>query len=125
MNYFFDTYALQEIAQASGSYLPYAKDTGVVTTRLNLMELYYGYVSKDEPETAEKLFGRFRPFCVEIDDDTLKESVREKARLRKMLKKSSVSYIDCIGYVLARKLKVKFLTGDREFERLDNVEFVR
>ena len=125
MNYFFDTYALQEIAQASGSYLPYAKDTGVVTTRLNLMELYYGYVSKGEPETAEKLFEHFKRFCVEFDDDTLKEAMWEKAKLRKTLKKSSVSYVDCIGYVVAKKLKVRFLTGDREFEGLENVEFVK
>ncbi|MBI2143916.1 PIN domain-containing protein [Candidatus Woesearchaeota archaeon] len=125
MNYFFDTYALQEIAQASGSYLPYATNTGVVTTKLNLMELYYGYVSKGEPETAEKLFEKFSQFCVKIGDDTLKEAMWEKVRLRKILKKSNVSYVDCIGYVVARKLKVKFLTGDSEFEGLDNVEFVK
>lgn len=125
MNYFFDTYALQEIAQASSSYLPYAVNTGVVTTRLNLMELYYGYASKGEPETAEKLFEKFRRFCVEIDDNTIKEAMWEKVRLRKILKKSNVSYVDCIGYVLAKRLKAKFLTGDREFEGLENVEFVK
>ncbi len=125
MNYFFDTYALHEIAQARSTYLPYTGDVGIVTTRLNLMELYFGYVTKGEPKTAEKLFERFRQFCVKIDDNTLKEAMWEKARLRKVLKKSRVSYIDCIGYIVAKKLNIKFLTGDKEFESLENVEFVK
>jgi len=39
--------------------------------------------------------------------------------------KSNLSYVDCIGYILAKELKVGFLTGDREFEGMDNVEFVK
>ena len=33
--------------------------------------------------------------------------------------------VDCIGYMTAKRLGVKFLTGDREFEGMDNVEFVK
>ena len=50
---------------------------------------------------------------------------REKAKLRKFFKGSSYSHVDCIGYILARKFNVKFLTGDREFKGLENVEFVK
>ena len=32
---------------------------------------------------------------------------------------------DCIGYILAKRLSIKFLTGDKEFEKLDDVEFVK
>ncbi len=32
---------------------------------------------------------------------------------------------DCIGYIFAKQLGIKFLTGDKEFENLDNVEFVK
>ena len=32
---------------------------------------------------------------------------------------------DCIGYILAKNIGIKFLTGDKEFENLDNVEFVK
>ena len=32
---------------------------------------------------------------------------------------------DCIGYIMAKKLNIKFLTGDKEFENFLNVEFVK
>ena len=124
-DYFFDTYALHEISQKGENYAAFVSDVGIVTTKLNLMELYYSYVAKDELETAERLFERFRQFCVNVDDDTLKKAMRVRARLKRDRKGSNFSYVDCIGYVMAKKLKVKFLTGDREFEGLDNVEFVK
>ncbi len=40
-------------------------------------------------------------------------------------KDRKVSIPDCIGYVMAKNLDIKFLTGDKEFEGLDNVEFVK
>ena len=39
--------------------------------------------------------------------------------------KRNVSMTDCVGYILAKQLGIKFLTGDKEFEHLDNVEFVK
>ena len=41
------------------------------------------------------------------------------------LKHGGLSYADCIGYVIARREGMKFLTGDAAFKRLENVEFVR
>jgi len=32
---------------------------------------------------------------------------------------------DSIGYILSIKIGVKFLTGDKEFEDLEKVEFVK
>ncbi len=40
-------------------------------------------------------------------------------------KDREVSITDCIGYIMVNKLKIKFLTGDKEFENLENVEFVK
>ncbi|GAI14858.1 unnamed protein product [marine sediment metagenome] len=51
------------------------------------------------------------------------EIVFEAMGLR--LKHRRLSYADCIGYVTARHEGMKFLTGDRVFERMENVEFVR
>ena len=39
-------------------------------------------------------------------------------------KDRGVSITDCVGYIMAKKLGIKFLTGDKEFEKLDGVEFV-
>jgi predicted nucleic acid-binding protein len=49
-------------------------------------------------------------------------------RLRLEVKKNNhlnISYADALGYHLAMKLDMKYLTGDAAFEDLDNVEFVR
>ena len=35
------------------------------------------------------------------------------------------SMTDCIGYAVSLRLKIKFMTGDKEFEYLENVEFIR
>ena len=36
-----------------------------------------------------------------------------------------LSTIDCVGYSVANRLNIPFLTGDREFADMDNVRFVR
>ena len=123
--YFFDTYALHEIEEGGENYLKFSNEVGIVTTTLNLMELYYSYFVKRGLAAAEMTFNHFRPFCIDINDKTLKDAAVMRAQLKAKSKKSNVSYIDCLGYVIAQQLKIKFLTGDREFEGLDNVEFVR
>ena len=39
--------------------------------------------------------------------------------------KQKISFIDCIGYLIAKKNNAKFLTGDEHFRNKDNVEFVK
>ena len=46
-----------------------------------------------------------------------------KLKLRKQGKK--ISYVDAIGYQTALESGTKFLTGDKEFEELENVEYVK
>ena len=58
---------------------------------------------------------------VNIGDETLKEAIQ----FRKTLKKRRLSYADCIGYIYAKRHGMKFLTGDKEFENLPGVEFVK
>lgn len=36
-----------------------------------------------------------------------------------------LSTIDCVGYSVASGLHVPFLTGDREFTDMENVNFIR
>ena len=124
-DYFFDTYALHKIKEGNESYRPYGGQAGIATTKLNLMELYYSYFVKQGRNAAEEAFNEFKDFCVGISDETIKESASLRAEIKAKVKGSNISFVDCIGYVLAKKLRIKFLTGDREFEGLDNVEFVK
>ncbi|MBI2583597.1 MAG: hypothetical protein HYW25_02930 [Candidatus Aenigmarchaeota archaeon] len=119
--FFFDTYALYEIAIGNRNYAPYAKNVAIVTTKLNLMELFYGLLTKYGENVADKFYNRFLPYCIGIPDEIIKRS----AVFRAANKKKGFSYIDCIGYILSMELKIKFLTGDGAFENMPNVEFVK
>jgi len=72
---------------------------------------------------ARRHFARFLGACQEpSDEDLFKAAVfREAQRRRRRL----LSYVDALGYVLARRLSLRFLTGDDAFRGLPNVLFVK
>lgn len=119
--YFFDTYAFCELFKGNPKYKPYAKDISIVTTMLNLMELHYGMLIESGKEYADMIYDRLRKFCVDIDDEIIKNANMLKAKHRKQ----NLSYVDCIGYVIARSKNIRFLTGDKQFADMDNVEYVK
>ena len=121
-SYFYDTYALVEIINGNPNYLNYT-NFKMITTKLNLLELYSNLLRNSNEEKAEYYYNLYSINCVNINDDIIKEAVRLWILMRKKAKRPS--YIDCIGYIIARKLKIKFLTGDKEFKDMQNVEFVR
>ena len=51
--------------------------------------------------------------------------IKQAMKFRYEHKKRKMSMTDCISYFQAKELGLKFLTGDKEFQDLDNVEFVR
>ena len=119
--FFFDTYALYDIALGSDSYKMYSSSVRVITTIMNLYELYYRLIQDDFLFEAEKFLAKFLPDCVEIKTDLIKEA----AGFRLQNKKLDLSYIDALGYITAKKHNAKFLTGDKAFKNLPNVEFVK
>jgi predicted nucleic acid-binding protein len=119
--FFFDTYALYEIIHKSKSYEPYQTGISVITTKLNLMELHYIVLRNYGLEKANEAYDFFLKFCVDVDDGVIKEANEFKLKNYRR----DLSYVDCIGYILAKKLNAKFLTGDKQFENFENVEFVK
>ena len=117
--YFFDTYAVIELIEGNLRYAPY-KEGPATLTIFNLAEIYWVALNRLGIEQAD-VFREYRPAAVEIDDDTLKEAIK----FRKLHKKRGLSYADCVGYIYAKRHSMKFLTGDKEFQDLPNVEFVR
>ncbi len=118
--YFFDTYAFYELVQGNPDYLKYSK-VSIITSKLNLMEFFYGQLIKAGQSQADRYYTRFLPFCVELDDETIKEAMIFRSRN----KKRNLSYVDCIGYLLALKRRAIFLTGDSGFRGFPGVEFVK
>ena len=119
--FFFDTYALYAIFHETESYLPYIKNISIVTSILNLMELHYLLLRLYNKDKADLAFGYFKKFSVDFDDEIIKEA--NEFRLKHY--RRDLSYVDCIGYILAKKLNALFLTGDEQFKDFDNVEFVK
>ena len=118
--YFFDTYAFFRIIEGSKEYQELTNMVGIVTTKFNLMELYYGLLRDYNVDIANKYYDILKEYCLEnIDDDVIKMGC--------VLKRSNrtLSYVDCLGYSIACKLNITFLTGDKEFENMDNVKFIK
>src|SRR3989338_97708 len=105
---FFDSYAFFEIIKGNKNYEAYLNKVAIITTRLNLMELYYGLIIKEGREKAEKYYDYLVKFVVDFDDEIIKEAMLFRAEN----KPKKLSYVDCIGYMIALKNNVMFLTGD-------------
>ena len=117
---FFDTYAFFELFEGNTSYGPYAEGIAIITTKLNLMEFHYGLLIRCGKEVADANYYELLKFAVEVSDKTIIMANELKAAM----KGKNVSYVDCIGYVVAITCNVPFLTGDKQFSRMDNVEYV-
>ena len=115
--FFFDTYAFFEIIRGS---LPYAKyqNSIAITTIFNLAELNYGLKKEINEKIADELTEKYRTYLVEPTLDDIKKAMSLKRKFRHL------SIPDCVGYIVAKRHRVKFLTGDEDFRHLDNVEFV-
>ena len=118
--YFFDTYALIEVFKGNENYKPYSK-VKVITSYLHLYELYYNLLKEYDEVKIKPFFNRIKGFCINLEFNWIIES----CKFRSKHKKNDLSYADCLGYIIAKNKKIKFLTGDKEFENLDNVEFVK
>ena len=120
-SHFFDTYALLGVIMGNPGYRRYGERIAIVTTRFNLMEMYYCLLRDYDKESADRHYDRLRPYALEVSDDVIKEAM--EFRLAKKNKK--MSYVDCIGYIFAGHNKIKFLTGDKAFKDLPGVEYVK
>jgi len=118
---FYDTYALYAIAMGQQGYARYAKGFRILTTLMNVYELYYSLCKEGAKDLAEAYFLRLQSCCVQFDPET----VRNAALFRLKNMSHKFSYIDCLGYAVAREHKVPFLTGDKEFRDMHSVEFAK
>lgn len=116
--YFFDTYAFFEIIRGNPAYSRYAT-ANAITTIFNLAELNYNLKKQKDKATANKYTEKYEPFLVPVTPEDVKEAMDVK------IKKKDLSIPDVIGYVIAKKYGVPFLTGDEGFRGMENVELVK
>ena len=116
---FFDTYALVEIAKGNPNYDNY-KNIRIVTSDFNLVELYY-ILLKINYEKTDEYYKELSDFSIKLAFDIVKKAMIFRHKNRQL----NLSYADCMGYIMAKEYNIKFLTGDKEFEKMENVEFVK
>ncbi len=119
-DYFFylDTYAIIEIALGNPNYEPY-KNSLVITSIFNIAELNHALKKERKYDEADNLTDVYAQFLVDVPPEDVKEAMSFRQQHKEL------STPDAIGYILAKKHHVKFLTGDEDFRNLPNVEFVK
>jgi len=122
MPYFYDTYAVLEYISGNERYSKYFEEDYGFLTHLNMMEIYYAFLSRHGEKAAEEAYSAAARFVHEFNDNDIKESMKLRLDLRR--EGLNISYADALGYHLSLKLKVKFLTGDIIFKGLQNVEYI-
>lgn len=118
--FFFDSYALIEIIRGNPNYKIYT-GSRVITTKLNIFEVYHGLIRDVSEKEANKFLEEYYSLIMDFNE----EDIKNAAKLKIDNNKRDLSMTDCIGYVLAKRLGIKFLTGDKEFKEMENVEFVK
>lgn len=116
----FDTYALLEIIAGNPNYSMYLSSE-IIINDFVFAELCYKLIRESGIEKAGFYIDKYSRFRKELDAETIKEAML----FRIQHKKRDLSPADCLSYVMALKLNLKFLTGDRQFENMENVEFVK
>ena len=119
--YFFDTYALIELYKSNPKYEKYKKGIGMIINKLNLLEYAYFLMREGRQSEVKEIFEKLSRFNVDYDEELLIKA----AEMKFGFLKERLSFIDCIGYFLAKKNNAKFLTGDEKFRNMGNVEFVK
>src|ERR1051326_5882356 len=112
--YFWDTFALVERQRGSDAYAPYAQ-AAVFTHQMNVYEFVAAVLRDFAEPTARHQVLLPAPNPIEAETDDLFAASRFRAKHR-------VSYVDALGFVLAQKHDMRFLTGDRAFKSVDGVE---
>jgi predicted nucleic acid-binding protein len=118
--YVFDAYALFEILHGNSSYHAYTEQTPIVNPFI-LGEYCHGLLKEMEYEKAHRLAHEYEPFSQSVDVRLMLDA----STMKRKYSKQNLSFTDCIGYLHAKKMGVKFLTGDKQFEHMENVEFVK
>jgi len=119
-DYFFDTYAIIEIVEGKENYRKYQGEP-IITTLYNIYEFTYYLLREHDKEKAEKVLDKLNYNILRPEEENLFPATKLKLEN----KKQQLSYVDCMGYQLAKENDLRFLTGDQEFKDKENVEYAK
>ncbi len=117
---FCDTYALIELFGGNQKFAQ-LRETAFVMTFLNLLEFTYNAINNKGETQAREWFDQLKQNVIEPDDETVFAAML----FRQQNKKLDLSYADALGYVCAKRKHIPFVTGDKAFERMTGVMFIK
>jgi len=121
---FADTYALIELLKGNQRYEKYSHEY-LIATEFNIFELTYALFREFGRDETARIVKSIRE-NIEIlptDDSDYLDASEFRKSANKTGKK--LSLIDALGYSCSCKQRIKFLTGDREFIEMENVEYIK
>jgi len=113
-----DTYALVEIKLGNPKFTNYLKEDFVITD-ITLAEFYSVLLREENEEKADFWLKKLEAYSISVDKTVLIKAIK----FRHQNKKTGISFFDAVGYIFAQENGYSFVTGDKEFENLKNVEF--
>ena len=122
-SFFADSYAIIEILKGNENYRHYQAGQ-LITTEFNICEVAFA-VCRDYPDRTRQVMARVRKIVTRVSTTDEDYCLGATMRRKTTSAGKKLSTIDCVGYAVSRRQKIPFLTGDREFEDIEDVEFVR
>ena len=114
-----DTYALVEIHNSNPRFTGLMNED-IVIPDIVLAEFYSLLYRDYGLQTADYWRRKLNFFCKPVSQNVLIKAVRYKYDN----KKENLSFFDCVGYIYALENGMPFVTGDKEFEKKKNVEYI-
>lgn len=121
MKYFYDSYAFIEYLKDNPDLVKYFEEESGILTEMNVLEIGYYALCEEQEQKMPMVISYLMQFIVHPTEEEINEAVL----FRKKNCKKGVSYVDSLGYTMAKKRRLKFLTGDEAFKGMPNVEFVK
>ncbi len=115
---FFDTYSFIEVIRGNPKYLEYTS-YNPVTTIFNVAELNYALKKEHSKKIADDITSSYRNCVTKLFWEDVISAMDLKTKHR------NLSIPDALGFTVAKRLGMKFLTGDEDFKDFDNVVFVK
>ncbi len=122
--YCLDTYALIEISYGNEKFSKYIKE-GFVISDWTLGEFFYVWMQKYSEEEADILIKQIESCSVSVSKEIIIKAMKFRYHHKKINKTSNISFFDAVGYIFSKENNCLFVTGDKEFENLDDVEYVK
>ena len=116
----FDTYPLIEIAAGNQKFVGLLNEE-IIITDITLAEFYYVMLQKYDEAVADVWYKKFSQYSQNVSREVLVKAVT----FRYNNKKKNLSFFDAVGYIFAKENGYLFVTGDKEFEEIEGVEFVK